>query len=100
MKKTPQNPVYHGEGDVYAHTVMVYKELIKNAAFCTCGLCGTEENMQLREADVKGRIAPDMEDSLGKIELCRISGRSRSACLNGTARACGSYIWKRSGTSR
>ncbi|MDO4331261.1 MAG: AAA family ATPase [Eubacteriales bacterium] len=194
MKKTPQNPAYHGEGDVYAHTVMVCEELIKNAAFCTCsereriilflaallhdigkirttrmeeggwtsphhsaagslmareflwkecGLCGTEENMQLREAvcaliryhmlpihlpdqedpgqrarkaasvgelakgfswkllcilaeaDIKGRIAPDMEESLGKIELCRMFAED-AGCFDGpypflddyTKRAC------------
>ena len=28
MKSTPQNPVYHGEGDVYLHTQMVCRELI------------------------------------------------------------------------
>ena len=29
MKRTQQNPFYHGEGDVYTHTQMVYRELIE-----------------------------------------------------------------------
>ena len=28
-KKTPQNPIYHGEGDVYTHTIMVSNEYEK-----------------------------------------------------------------------
>lgn len=27
MKQTPQSPIYHGEGDVYTHTMMVYDAL-------------------------------------------------------------------------
>ena len=33
MKNTRQNPVHHGEGDVYAHTRMVCRELTGNPAF-------------------------------------------------------------------
>lgn len=33
MKTTWQNPVFHGEGDVYTHTQMVCRELIRNPAF-------------------------------------------------------------------
>lgn len=33
MGKTKQNPVFHGEGDVYTHTQMVCRELAKNTAF-------------------------------------------------------------------
>ncbi len=33
MKSTPQDPVYHGEGDVYTHTRMVCRELIRLPAF-------------------------------------------------------------------
>lgn len=33
MKTTPQNPFYHGEGDVYAHTKATARELIKSPAF-------------------------------------------------------------------
>ncbi|MBP5622868.1 MAG: AAA family ATPase [Thermoguttaceae bacterium] len=33
MKTTPQNPLYHGEGDVYAHTKATARELIKSSAF-------------------------------------------------------------------
>ena len=33
MKTTPQNPIYHGEGDVYAHTRLVCRELIEAPAF-------------------------------------------------------------------
>lgn len=33
MKKTRQNPTFHGEGDVYAHTRMVCQELIRDPAF-------------------------------------------------------------------
>ncbi len=33
MKATQQNPVFHGEGDVYTHTQMVCRELIANPAF-------------------------------------------------------------------
>lgn len=171
MQKTPQNPDFHGEGDVYIHTKMVCQELTKNSEFyrClqwqqiglflaallhdlgktrttrmedgkwtsphhsatgslmvreflwkTCGLCGTSEKQRIRElvcslvrhhmlavhmlekqnpdyklrktasvgemaadfswhllcllseADVKGRIAPDIGESLEKIDLCRV----------------------------
>ena len=33
MKRTPQNPLYHGEGDVYAHTKATARELTKSPAF-------------------------------------------------------------------
>ena len=33
MAETPQNPVWHGEGDVWTHTKMVCEELIKMPAF-------------------------------------------------------------------
>lgn len=33
MKATPQTAVYHGEGDVWAHTVKVCEELVKMDAF-------------------------------------------------------------------
>ena len=33
MKSTAQNPLYHGEGDVYTHTQMVYRELANSATF-------------------------------------------------------------------
>ena len=33
MKVTPQNPSFHGEGDVYTHTLMVIQELTRNTAF-------------------------------------------------------------------
>ena len=33
MKTTWQNPVFHGEGDVYTHTQMVCRELIRMTAF-------------------------------------------------------------------
>ena len=33
MKETPQNPVYHGEGGVYAHTQLVCRELVKTPSF-------------------------------------------------------------------
>ena len=35
MKDTPQNPVYHGEGDVYTHTQMVCRELAADPDFYT-----------------------------------------------------------------
>ena len=33
MKTTQQNPVFHGEGDVYTHTQMVCRELLRTTAF-------------------------------------------------------------------
>jgi len=33
MKETPQNPVFHAEGDVYRHTQLVCGELTKSPAF-------------------------------------------------------------------
>ena len=33
MRATPQNPLYHGEGNVYVHTQMVCRELVKIPAF-------------------------------------------------------------------
>ncbi len=33
MKSTPQNPAYHGEGDVYTHTRMVCRELTAMTAY-------------------------------------------------------------------
>ena len=33
MKTTPQNPLYHGEGDVYRHTRLVCRELTGTAEF-------------------------------------------------------------------
>jgi len=33
MKRTPQNPEFHGEGDVLTHTRMVCGELVKNRGF-------------------------------------------------------------------
>lgn len=33
MKETQQNPVHHGEGDVYVHTQMVCRELVRVPAF-------------------------------------------------------------------
>lgn len=33
LRTTLQNPVYHGEGDVYAHTQMVCSELIRHPAY-------------------------------------------------------------------
>lgn len=33
MKETPQNPVFHGEGDVYRHTQLVCRELLLNPGF-------------------------------------------------------------------
>lgn len=32
-KTTPQNPVHHGEGDVFTHTKMVIRELVSGAAY-------------------------------------------------------------------
>ena len=34
MRKTQQNPVWHGEGDVWIHTRMVCEELAKQAIMC------------------------------------------------------------------
>jgi predicted kinase len=33
MRQCPQNPIFHAEGDVWAHTVMVYEEMHKDPAF-------------------------------------------------------------------
>ncbi len=33
MRKTPQNPLYHGEGDVLTHTGMVVEALMNMPAF-------------------------------------------------------------------
>ncbi len=33
MKETPQNPAWHGEGDVWTHTQMVCEELIRDKGF-------------------------------------------------------------------
>ena len=33
MKETPQNPVFHGEGDVYRHMQLVCRELLLNPGF-------------------------------------------------------------------
>lgn len=181
MKSTPQNPEFHGEGDVYTHTKMVCEELVKNPAFydCStriqtelllaavlhdigkirttrledgkwvsphhsstgsfmareflwkeCGLSGTPDRQQLREtvcmlirchmlpvhmlddanadlriretasvgelspdfswkqlcilaeSDMRGRIAPDIEESLEKIDLCRAMAEE-AECLDG-----------------
>lgn len=171
MENTEQNPIFHGEGNVYLHTQMVCNEITKlqdfrmlaktqkiglfSAALLhdigkikttrfeddqrvsphhsstgsriarkylwqTCGLCGSKEKQQLRElicgliryhmlpvyllnqdnperkarqiasagelvpdfswkllcllseADMKGRIAADIDEQMEKIELCRI----------------------------
>lgn len=181
MKDTPQNPEYHGEGNVCLHTQMVCEELIRMPAFLelpemqktavfaagvfhdigkikttkseggkwvsphhslvgsqmtreylwqVCGLCGTREQVSLRElicslvryhmlpvhlldmedgerkvrelaahgelvpgfswdllcllseADIRGRIAPDTQELLEKIELSRVMAEE-AQCLNG-----------------
>lgn len=181
MESTPQNPLFHGEGDVGTHTRMVCEELTGGAEFwemtklqrvglftaallhdagkirttrqedgCwispnhsaagsmlarkllwqNCGLCGSAEKRQLRElicmlirwhmqplhlfgqedaarraakiasagelipdfswkmlcalaeADAKGRIAPDTDEELERIALCRMLAEE-AGCLAG-----------------
>jgi len=33
MEKTPQDPIWHSEGDVWTHTKMVFQELLKNETY-------------------------------------------------------------------
>ena len=181
MKNTPQNPAYHGEGDVYTHTRMVCGELtalpafhalperrktelflaallhdlgkikttrLENGAWVSphhastgsqmvrtflwrdCGLCGTIQAIRFREtvcaltryhmlpmhlleqedakrtalqiasvgelapdfswrllcllaeADMKGRMADDIEDGLTRVQLCRLFAEE-AGCLEG-----------------
>ena len=44
MRETPQNPKFHGEGDVYTHTRLVCAELVRLNRFCMLGI---EEQTEL-----------------------------------------------------
>ena len=194
LRETWQNPLYHGEGDVYTHTQMVVRELFAQAGFFSldeqqktvlflaallhdigkarttrlengawvsphhastgsqtvrtflwqdCGLCGTPEALALREtvcalvrchmlpvylmanpeperivrktaavgelapgftwnllcrlaeADVRGRVADDIDECIMNISLARLQAEE-AGCLNGPyafRNVCARHAW-------
>ena len=63
LKETPQNPVFHGEGDVYTHTQLVCQELFRLPAF------GTLPERQRKELFLSALL-----HDIGKARTTRMEG--------------------------
>ena len=116
MRGLPQNPVFHGEGDVMTHTRMVCEWLLGSDGFRAAshgrrvalllaallhdvGKTRTTREVAavgelvpgftwrelclLSEADLRGRIAGDVDERVEGIELCRLFVEE-AGCLEGT----------------
>lgn len=85
MKKIPQNPEFHGEGNVYIHTQMVCEELVRMPAF-----------MELPRMQKIGAFAAGVFHDIGKIRTTKsedgkwISPHHSSAGSQMTRE----YLWK------
>ena len=88
MRQTPQNPVFHGEGDVYTHTQMVCRELVSLPLF---------HNLQVRQK-AELFLAALLHD-IGKVRTttlqdgCWVSPHHSSA----GSRTARDYLWRNCG---
>ena len=70
MKGVPQDPIWHGEGDVYTHTKMVVSELLKLPEFKT--LNDQDKHILLTAAlfhDIEKRSTTTEEEVDGKLRI-------------------------------
>ena len=88
MEQTPQNPDFHGEGDVYIHTKMVCQELTRNPEFYHCS--------SLQQVELF--LAALLHD-LGKIRTTRMEDGKWTSAHHSTAGSLmvREFLWKTCG---